>query len=352
MKNIYSIGINHKTAPIAVRETFFLNSIQQDLFLSELKNNPAIIEAFVLSTCNRTEVYLHALENTDVASIICRLISEIKKIADSSLFKKHFYVHQNEAAVQHLFRVASGLDSLVMGEKQILGQVKNSLERARNRSMFSKKFNILSNLTLRVAKKAQAETQISHGGSSISWAAIAKAETVLKQLEGKNILLIGAGKMGELTAEQIHSKKFNKVYLLNRTEANAKALAESYGGEAVGFMEMREVLAEVDLCVCSSGAPHYILEKRTVEKIMPLRNYKPLLFIDISMPRNIDPEVAGISNVSLYAIDDLNQVVESNLKMRESAIHEVEAIIVQKMQEYHKKMYSTSPQSSLSNISD
>lgn len=352
MKNIYSIGINHKTAPIAVRETFYLNALQQDLFLSEIKSNPSVLEAFVLSTCNRIEVYLNTLENAPAFEIVLKTIGDIKKIQNPLMYSKHFYVHQDEMAVKHLFQVASGLDSLVIGEKQILGQVKNAFENARHKAMFSKKFNILSNLALRAAKKAHTETQISLGGSSVSWAAIAKAEEVLGTLEGKSALLIGAGEMGKLTAEQVQSKRFRKIYVMNRTEANAKTVADAYGGEAVGFMEIKDVLSEVDLCVCSSGAPHYILEKRTVEKIMPLRNNRPLLFIDISMPRNIDPDVNQVSGVSLYAIDDLNQVVESNLKMREAAIYEVEAIIVQKMQEYYKKMYSTSPQPAVESISE
>jgi glutamyl-tRNA reductase len=342
MKNIFAIGINHKTAPISVREQFYLTPTQQELFLSELKNNPAVIEGFVLSTCNRTEVYLNTLDGFEPFAFIFKLFTAIKKVQTPAQYEKHFYIYREEVAAKHLFQVVTSLDSLVIGEKQILGQVKDAIKLAQDKGMFDKKFNILTNLAIRTAKKAQTETQISFGGSSVSWAAMAKAEEIFGSLEGKSVLLIGAGEMGKLTASQVQNKQFRKIYVMNRTEENAKELAEQYGGEAVGFVEIKDVLTEVDLCICSSGAPHYILEKRTVEKIMPIRENRKMVFVDISMPRNIDPAVSEVDNVLLYAIDNLNEVVEKNMKTRGTAIREVEAIIEQKISEFHKKISSDS----------
>ncbi len=336
--NIIVFGINHKNTPIEIRERFSLSPIQQDLLLSELKNDPAIIEAFVFSTCNRVEVYAHVLDlEMDITSIIHKIFL-IKKISFTKELIKYFYKYVGENAVRHLFRVSTGLDSMVLGEKQILGQVKVSFERAQKFSMFGKHFNILSNLAIRSGKKAQNETNISAGGSSVSWAAIAKAEQVIGSLDDKSILIIGSGKMSDLALTQVKNKGFRKIVLMNRTQAHAESLAQKHGVEVKDFCDIKGVLSEVDICFCSAGAPHHILEKFTVEKIMMLRQNRPLLFIDISMPRNIDPLVAEVSNVHLYAIDDLKEAVDSTMKLRKQAIVAVENIILKKITEYSRKI--------------
>ena len=336
--HISIIGLNHKTAPIDIREKFYLTPTQQELFLSELKCNPAIAECFIFSTCNRTEVYAHIIDDGLSPDLFIRMIMNIKKIQFSQEFKSYFYRLTNEEATQHLFKVTCGLDSLVLGEKQILGQVKEFFECARRMGMFSKHFNILSNLAIRAGKKAQTETNISLGGSSISWAAIAMAEKHLGTLENKSMLIIGAGKMSELAVTQIQNKGLKKLYLMNRTAENAENLATKYGGEAVGFCDIKEVLSQVDLCICSVGAPHYIIDKSTVERTMSLREARQLIFIDISMPRNIDPQVAELKDMLLYTIDDLKEVVDSNMKLREQSITEVQNIIQQKITEYEQKI--------------
>ncbi len=332
------VGLNHKTAPIDIREKFYLNPTQQDLFLSELKNNPAIAEGFVLSTCNRTEVYAHIIEDHFDPTLFIRMIMNIKKIQFGEEFVNYFYQYTGPKAVEHLFKVVSGLDSLVLGEKQILGQVKASLERARLAGMFSKYFNLLANATIRVGKKSQNETNISIGGSSVGWAAIEKAENSLGTLLNKTIVMIGAGKMGEVAANQLKNKGFKKLFVMNRTHETAEELALKFGGEAVGFMDIKETLVSSDICLCSVSAPHYILDAATVKKIMPLRGGRPLLLIDISMPRNIDPHVSLIDGVNLFHIDDLQEVVDSNMKLRQDAIASVEEIVAQKMIELDQKI--------------
>lgn len=336
--NIHVVGLNHKTAPIEIREKFYLNPLEQDLFLSELKSNPSVLSAFIISTCNRTEVYFSILDNVAPFPFIFKTLTDVKKLPNPAELISYFYTYKNQVAVDHLLRVVTGLDSLVLGEKQILGQAKSAIENAHKKGMLSRDFNVLTNLVIRAGKKAQSETQISFGGSSVSWAAIVKAEEVLGTLEGKSILIIGAGKMSELAVGQIQNRGFKKLYLMNRTGTNAENLAQKYGGEVVSFYEMRDVLSEVDICICSAGAPHYILEKAPVEKIMALRNNRTLIFIDISMPRNIDPKVSEVSGVHLYEIDDLNKVVDSNMKVRESAVPEVEQIVANKLSEFYQKL--------------
>jgi len=331
------IGLNHKTAPIEVREQFFLNPLQQDLLLSEFKSNPHIAGAFVLSTCNRTEVYLHLIDHTFSNDDVFKLIARIKEVSFKTDLHKHFYQLDNAKALEHLLRVTTGLDSLVIGEKQILGQVKAAFERARKWSVLSKPFNILSNLALRTGKKAHQETEISIGGASVSWAAIAKAEQDLGILTDKSILLIGAGEMGKLAVEQISNKGFKKIFLINRTHDIAIQFAEKFGGEAIPFSDMKDALAQVDLCICSAGAPHYIVDHDTVAKIMRNR-LQPIVFVDISMPRNLDPKIREIANVKIYDIDHLDSVVEENLLRRQNALRDVEGIIAAKLSEYYLKL--------------
>jgi len=303
-----------------------------------LKSLPEIAEAFVLSTCNRTEVYLHTIDGNIDRTLLIRRILNVKKLPYNAEYRKAFYVLHNEDAVEHLFRVTTGIDSLVLGERQILGQVKGAVEAARARGMFLSTFNLLSHLAIKTGKKAQAETQISCGGSSMSWAAFTMVEKMLGTLEGKSVLVIGAGKMSELAMQQIHERGVKPIYVMNRTESNAQALTEKYGGIPVAFSEIKETLSVVDVGVCSVGAPHYILEKSTVEKIMQLRNNRPLILVDISMPRNIDPHVAEIPNVALSHIDDLKRVVDENMKKRQAAMIKVEQIVQAKVKEFYIKL--------------
>ena len=336
--NIVAVGINHKNTPIEIRERLFLNPTQQDLLLSELKSNPAIMEACVLSTCNRVEIYAQVLDKEIDINTFIKLIFQIKKVPYTDKIAKHFYVYYDGEAIYHLLEVSTGLDSLVIGEEQILGQVKAAFERAQELGMFDRYFNILSNIVIRTGKKARSETNINLGGSSVSWAAIAKAEEILGNLKERSILVIGAGKMSELAVGHIQNKKFKKLYLMNRTQDHARDLSKKYGGEVVAFCDLKEVLSRVDICICLAGAPHYLLEKDIVERVMNLRKNKQLVFIDISMPRNIDPLVGKVKNTFLYQIDDLKEVVDSNMKLRKQAVSEVQIIIEKKLAQYHEKI--------------
>ncbi len=336
---MFIVGLSHKTAPIEIREKFYLNPLQQDLLLSALKNHPLITEAFVLSTCNRIEVYLKRVDTSVDADFVIALIARIKKIKFDFDASAYIYSYDADLAIGHLLRVACGLESLVLGEGQILGQVKHAVERAQEAGTLSRYFNILTNIAIRTGKKAQHETTIGHGGSSISWAAIEMAEKMAGDLQEKSVLVIGAGKMGEIALNGLHDRGVKKIYLMNRTGEKAQHLAARYNGVAASFWNIKEILSEVDICFCAVGAPHYILDKEKIASIMQMRGGRKLVLIDISMPRNIDPEVKTLGpQVHLSAIDDLHEVVDNSMKKRQNAIHEVETIIVQKILEFNEKV--------------
>jgi len=335
---MFIVGLSHKTAPIEIREKFYLNLLQQDLLLSELKNHPSVNECFVLSTCNRIEIYLKRANPSIDSSFVISLIARIKKINFDFDASPHIYTFENAQALDHLLRVTCGLESLVLGEKQILGQVKHAMERARKAGLLSGYFNILSNLTLRTGKKAQHETAISQGGVSISWAAIVMAKKAAGQLQDKSVLVIGAGKMGEIALNHLHDLGVKKIFLINRTGEKTVHLAARYNVIPASFWNIKELLTEVDICFCALGAPHYLLDKEKIAGIMQTRRDRKLVLIDISMPRNIDPQVKAVAGVHLSSIDDLHDVVDNTMKKRESAIHEVEDIIRQKVLEFNKKI--------------
>ncbi len=332
------VGINHKTAPIDIRERFFLTPAESDLLLLELKNNPAVSEAFVLSTCNRIEVYLKRIRHELPKHFLLDLISRIKKTELPQDLIKCLYFYEGQEAIEHLLKVTSGLDSLVIGEKQILGQVKTAVARARELGTISKYFNILTNIAIRAGKKSQQETTISFGGSSISWAAIAMAEQLLGDISGKKVLVIGAGKMGELALKNLNDKGVAKLYLMNRTGEKAESLSKEYNGIPASFWDIQNLLVEIDLCICSVGAPHHILDSKNLRELLPKRDGRVLVFIDISMPRNIDPQIGALPGVQLRSIDDLSQVVNENLRKRQDAVGDVHTIIRQKMIEFEGKL--------------
>lgn len=332
------IGINHKKAPIEIRERFSLSDTEQKLLLSELKNRPDVVEAFVLSTCNRVEVYANLLSQEQDPFFLLEIICQIKKISFSSDLREFFYTHENEAATRHLLRVSSGLDSLVLGEKQILGQVKTAVLQAQELSLFQHQFNILSNLAIKTGKKAQSETDISWGGSSVGWAAVVRAEKSLGSLEDKIVLVIGAGKMSQLTLQQMSNKGLRKLYLMNRTHEKAVPMAESHHAELVSLYDLKEILGKVDVCVCAVAAPHYIIEKELLNTVMAGRHDRPLVMIDIAVPRNVDPTVAEVKGVEVYTVDNLEEVITQTTAKRQAAIQAVERIVEAKHADFYEKI--------------
>lgn len=335
--NLMMAGISHKTAPLGIRERFYLSETERELLLSTYQSSPAVVEVIVLSTCNRTEIYAHVLDGHD-ASVLWRPLFNIKKLKSAPKLPQHFYSFIGKECVNQFLRVTAGIDSIVLGEKQILGQVKSAIELSRERGMLGKYFNILSGIAVKAGKKAQSETQISCGGVSVSWAAVTKAYHMLGTLHDKSFLIMGAGKMGSLAASQLSDRGAGQIYVMNRCQEKAQAIADQLNGIPVSFWDIKEILQKTDVCICSVGAPHYLLERTMVEKVMPFRPARPLLCVDISVPRNIEPSVAEIENVSLITIDDLGEVVAENMGKRHSALSQVESIIDQKIEQYYRKI--------------
>ncbi|MBF0618826.1 MAG: glutamyl-tRNA reductase [Candidatus Omnitrophica bacterium] len=327
------VGVNHKSCPLDTREKFFLQPMEKDLLCAELNNDPRVLAVFVLSTCNRTEIYLDLLSADP--DIVFRPFFHVKQLPASGGFEKFFYIRRDQEMVAHLLSVVSGLDSLILGEKQILGQVKEAVRCSQEKKMMNRAFNILANVAIETGKKVRRDTQIDFGGSSVAWAAVTKAEEILGSLDGKSVLVMGAGKMGGLAAQQLKNKGVGKIYVMNRTDEKADELALVCEGEAVPFWKIREVMELVDVCICSTGAPHYLVDMDLVQAVMPLRAARKLALIDIAVPRNIDPLVAAIEGVTLVAVDGLAQAVEENMNKRLKAVEHVERIIRLKINEFY-----------------
>ncbi|MBP9855164.1 MAG: glutamyl-tRNA reductase [Candidatus Omnitrophica bacterium] len=334
--NFTLVGLNFKTAPIEIRELFYLQPLERSLLLAELKTNPKVIEAFVLSTCNRTEIYARMID--DDPSPLLDLVFKIKKAHMTRVLMNHFYVLKNDDVIKHFLEVTCGLDSLVIGEKQILGQVKESTKLAHEMGMLSQVFNILINTAVHAGKLVQQKTQIGAGGSSVSWAAVNMAQKILGPLNTKDILIIGAGKMSYLTADQLNRKPVNNIFIMNRTKSKADELAKKIGGIAVLPWDLKSVLSKVDACICSAGASYFLIESEIMEEVMRLRDYRPLLLIDISTPRNIDPLVSQINNVNLVSMDDLHKAIDTNLMIRQAAVQSVQEIINYKIKLFNHKI--------------
>ncbi|MGE0267060.1 MAG: glutamyl-tRNA reductase [Candidatus Omnitrophota bacterium] len=336
--NILVAGVSFRTAGIDIRERFSLSLTEKEELLRRLKEYPSVHEVIVLSTCNRTEIYVSGPAGTADETDVLNTLFSIKKINPDHGFEKLFYCYRGEAAVQQLFTVTAGLDSLIIGERQILGQFKDAVLFSREREMLGRHFNILSNLAIRAGKKAQTETQISQGGSSVSWAAVTLAEKKLGGLRGKSVLVIGAGKMSKINLNLLHKKGAARIYLMNRSLARAEQTARQVNATVIPLSGLDRVLDKVDLCICSTSSPGYVLSKTAVIRALSKRRGRRMILIDISVPRNIDPEINTLKNVQLFVIDQLQKMVTQNQHQRQSAVDSVKQIINAKIQQYRVKI--------------
>ncbi|NPB09302.1 MAG: glutamyl-tRNA reductase [Thermodesulfobacteria bacterium] len=322
---IVLLGLNHRTAPVEIREKLSFAGRDFDpvsLFL-EL---PLVREAFFLSTCNRVEILFVTREPEAAVEGVKEVWARANDLPVSS-FEPHLYQFRNREAVKHLFRVASGLDSLVLGEPQILGQLKEAYRRAAERRATGVILNRLLHKTFSVAKRIRSETGIGSHAVSVSYAAVELAKKIFGDLREKSAMLIGAGEMAELAAQHLLAQGVEKLIVANRTLSRAIELAERFRGEAISLEELEDYLLKVDIVISSTGAPHYILTAEQVKRLMRPRKMRPIFFIDIAVPRDIEPAVNEIENVFLYDIDDLKAVVEENLAYRRKEAARAERII-------------------------
>jgi glutamyl-tRNA reductase len=328
--DLFLLGINHKKAPLEIREKVSFTQEQIPLLLKKLTSFPEIEEALVLSTCNRSEFYL-------VASDINGNLENIKKLIFSKSglnLSPYLYEYKKEEAVSQILRVAAGIDSMIIGEGGIFYQVKKSLETAHESSTTGPILNTLFRLALSVGKRARRETNISKYTSSLSFSAVLLSKKIFSDLSKHKILLIGAGKTSELTAKYLVAEKVKCVFVANRTYERACELAEKFNAEVVKFDEVLKHLNEVDIIITSTDAPHYVLKYESLKLAMKLRKNRPLFIIDLAMPRDVDPHAEKIEGIFLYNIDDLGQIVENNLNQRREEIPMVEKIILQETQRF------------------
>jgi glutamyl-tRNA reductase len=326
MVELIVIGLNHKTAPIEIRERLAFPEEVIEKALCQIKSLPSLKENMILSTCNRVEIY-GAVRETEKA--ILDLKDFLSRYHDLSLnaFEKSLYLFIGEEAVRHIFRVASSLDSMVVGEPQILGQIKSAYNMAAESKTSGLILHRLLHRSFHVAKRVRTETKIGDRAVSVSFVAVELAKKIFGTLEKKIVLLIGAGEMCELAARYLVSGGVEKVLVTNRTYERAVSLAQEFRGDAIPFEEINQGLRRTDIVISATDSPQFLIFHDQVAKVIKDRKQKPIFFIDIADPRDIEPKVGDIENVYLYNIDDLQKVADENIKDREKEAQKAEAII-------------------------
>lgn len=326
MNQIILIGLNHNTAPVHVRECLAFSDEETRSALSRLRSYPDIEEAMLFSTCNRVELLLTAKAAPSAIDTAKRFLSEFKALPLDD-FDQSLYLHLDQAAIRHMFRVAASLDSMVVGEPQILGQVKNCYRTATEEKTSGVILNRLLHRTFSVAKRIRSETGIGDNAVSISYAAIELGRKIFGTLEGKKVLLIGAGEMAELAVEHLIRHHSGNIYVANRTFERGMALADTFNGTAIRFEEVADYLSRVDIIISSTGAQAYVIDRSQVKAVMRGRRNRPIFFIDIAVPRDIDPKINTLNNTYVYDIDDLKGVIDENIEDRNREAVKAERII-------------------------
>jgi glutamyl-tRNA reductase len=325
--NIVLVGLSHKTAPLAMRERLAFGESQLADALSRLVDQEILDEGLIVSTCNRVELIASTPAGADRGlECLADFLRDFHQLAPDTL-NGHIYKHADINAIKHLFRVASSLDSLVVGESQILGQVKDAYQHAINAGTIGRVLSQLMHRTLSVAKRIRTETGVAQNPVSVSSVAVELARKIFEDLSDKTVLLVGAGEMGELAARSLIEAGTSKLIVTNRTAERAEEVASKFSGGAVNFEAFYDVLPSADIVICSTGAPDYVIRPAETKRALKSRKKGPVLFIDISVPRNIDPGLAALENAFLFDIDDLDSIVKANIREREIEARQAESII-------------------------
>ncbi|HEY8554914.1 MAG TPA: glutamyl-tRNA reductase, partial [Burkholderiales bacterium] len=322
--HLLTLGLNHRTAPVAIRERAAFAPEQLTDALQDVTRRGVVGEAAILSTCNRTEVYcgLDEVNGEGVIDWLCRY----RRLSPADL-RPYLYTYPDQAAVKHAFRVAAGLDSMVLGEPQILGQMKQAFAAAHKAGATGKLLNRLFQQTFAVAKEVRTDTAIGASPVSVASATVQLAKRIFRDLAEQTVLLIGAGDMIELCARHLREHRIGRLIVANRTLERARLIADAVGGEAISLAEMPARLAEADIVISSTASQLPILGKGAVESALRQRKRRPVFLVDLAVPRDIEAEVAELSDVYLYTIDDLKDVVDENMQSRVAAAREAERII-------------------------
>jgi len=331
--NIIVVGLSHKTAPLEIREKVAFAAPRIEQPLREVAALPEIAEAIILSTCNRVEIYAATRDIAGGIARIKRFLADYHQIPFDKL-EPHLYGYHGENAIRHVFRVAASLDSLVMGEPQILGQVKSAYGYAAEYKTSGIILNRFLHKAFSVAKRVRTETRIASSAVSVAFAAVELAKKIFGELSDKTVMLIGAGEMGELAAKHFINSGIRSIMIANRTFERAEKLAEEFDGRAVNFNDLFDHLHKADIVLSTTGAPQHIIRQKDVTDVIRRRKLKPMFFIDIAVPRDIDPKVNDLENVYLYNTDDLQGVVESNLRQRAAEAEKAEEIVNQEIAQF------------------
>jgi len=320
------VGASHRTAPVELRERLDFSSRGIDLALKQLSDRATPCEAVVLSTCNRAELYVACEDVARAREDLVQFVCDFHRLS-TDLVTPHLYSEVDTDAARHLFRVASGLESLVVGEPQILGQVKDAFSVATSEQTAGPLLNKLFHWAFGAGKRVRSETALAEGAVSVSYAAAALAKKIFGDLTGRSVLVVGSGEMGKLAALHLTAQGVARVTIVNRTLAHAGDLAAAVGGEVASWDQLPRVLLESDIVITATGSPTPILDRARVQAAMPSSRARPLFVIDIAVPRDVDPAVGDLEEVFLYNIDDLQAIVHDSLKKRGGEIERAEEIV-------------------------
>jgi glutamyl-tRNA reductase len=337
--SIVLVGLNHKSAPVEVRERLAFSDDACTESLRALVDGEKIREGLIVSTCNRVEVVAltGTVDSATGATHISHFLSNARSVP-SDFFHEHLYTHAGDEAVRHVFRVASSLDSMVVGEPQVLGQVRKAYSLAVTAGTAGRVIHRLMHHALHVAKRVRSETGIADSAVSISYTAVELGRKVFGSLEGTTVLLIGAGEMAELAAQHLSAAGAARILVANRTHAAGLLLAEKIGGEAVDFDALTAQLARADVVICSTGASDYVITPAMARAAQDARRNRPAFFIDISVPRNVDPAVGEIGNLFVFDVDDLEAVIASNIREREREAERAELIVESEVMQFQQDL--------------
>jgi glutamyl-tRNA reductase len=333
MKEVILVGLNHRTAHVEIRERIAFPEEGLDRYMKALYNLPNLDEGLILSTCNRVEIYAATRDPERGIEELKGFLAEQHHLPLSE-FENTLYILQGEELVRHLFRVASSLDSMVVGEPQILGQIKGAYRVAHAAKTTGTLLNKLLHKAFSVAKRVRTETSIGNRAVSVSFVAVELAKKIFAHLEDREVLIIGAGEMCELAAQHLVRAGVKRILVTNRTWERAMELAERFHGEALPFTDLTNALLRADIIISSTGSPDIIVRREEVSTIIRKRKHRPLFFIDIAVPRDIDPQVNTIDNVYLYDIDDLQEVAAANMKNRQHEARKAEAIVATEVEQF------------------
>jgi len=333
--HIVVVGLNYRTAPVEIREKLTFSPTEITDAMQKLQHKKSILENVIISTCNRTEIYAVVDQIHTGRYYIKEFLSEWFGLPKED-FAPYLFIYEKDYATNHLFQVASGLNSMILGETQILGQVRTSFLEAQAKGTTGTIFNSLFKRVITLAKRGHAETEIGSNAVSISYAAVELAKKIFGSLDQKHILILGAGKMGELAIQNLHANGASKVTVINRTYEKAQNLADKYDGSAKTIQELQCSLVETDILISSTGANNFVIDKELMNHVVKMRKGKPLFIVDIAVPRDIDPNVAQLEGMFLYDIDDLQEIVQTNLQERRNAAKVIELMIEKEIVEFNE----------------